>query len=87
MNKMSEQISEVDTVINHLSEIYEDTTVPRNVRLQIQNVVGTLKEDTELLIKVNKVLNGLDEIASDTNLQSYTRIQIWNVISVLEKLQ
>ena len=87
MNKMPEQISEVDAVINHLSEIHEDTTVPRNVRLQIQNAVGTLKEEAELLIKVNKVLNELDEIARDTNLQSYTRIQIWNVMSVLEKLQ
>ncbi len=86
MNKMAEQISEVQTVVNSLNEIQEDASVPRNVRTQVQDVIGTLKEDTELSIKVNKALNKLDEIASDVNLQAYTRTQIWNVMSVLEKL-
>ena len=86
MDKMVEQISEVDTVINSLNEIQSDSTVPRNVRTKIESIVNTLKEDTELPIKVNRALNGLDEIASDVNLRSYTRTQIWNVMSVLEKL-
>ena len=84
--KMAEQISELGTVINSLNEIQEDITVPRNVRTQIQNIINTLKEDTELSIKVNKALNELDEISGDVNLQAYTRTQIWNVMSVLEKL-
>ena len=84
--KMTEQISEVDNVINSLNEIQEDITVPRNVRTKIESVINALKEDTELSIKVNKALNGLDETANDVNLQSYTRTQIWNVMSLLEKL-
>ena len=86
MNKMAEQISDVQTVVNSLNEIQEDASVPRNVRTQVQEVIGTLKDDTEVSIKVNKALNKLDEIASDVNLQAYTRTQIWNVMSVLEKL-
>lgn len=86
MNKMAGQISEISIMINHLNEIREDLTVPRNVRTKIENIVNTLRDDAELCIKVNKVLNELDEIANDTNLQSYTRAQIWNVVSVLEKL-
>lgn len=86
MNKMAEQISEVDTAINSLNEIQADATVPRNVRTKMEFIINTLKEDTELSIKVNKALNELDEITSDVNLQSYTRTQIWNVMSVLEKL-
>lgn len=86
MNKMAEQIIEVQTAVNSLNEIQEDASVPRNVRMQVKNVIGTLKEDIELPIKINKALNKLDEIASDINLQAYTRTQIWNVVSVLEKL-
>ena len=84
---MPEQVSEVVMVINNLNEILEDSSVPRNVRLQIQNIVNTLKESNgEFPIKVNKALNNLDELAGDINLQSYTRTQIWNIMSVLEKL-
>ena len=86
MNNMAQQISELDTVVNSLSEVQEDATVPRNVRAQIQAILNTLKEDTELVIKANKALNELDEIANDVNLQSYTRTQIWNIMSMLEKL-
>lgn len=86
MNKMAEQISEMSTIINSLNEIQADATVPRNVRMKIELITATLKDDTELLIKINKALNKLDEIASDVNLQAYTRTQIWNLMSVLEKL-
>ncbi len=83
MSNMAEQLS-IEAVINSLSEIQEDATVPRNVRTQIQNIISILKADTELSIRVSKVLNKLDEIAGDVNLEAYTRTQIWNVISILE---
>ena len=86
MNKMAEQISEVDAAINRLNEIQEDATVPRNVRTKIESIISTLREATEISIKVNKALNELDEISSDVNLQSYTRTQMWDIMSVLEKL-
>ena len=86
MNKMAEQISEVDIVIKSLIEIQEDITVPRNVRSKIEYINNILKEDIGLLIKINKALNVLDELSSDVNLQAYTRTQIWNIMSVLEKL-
>ena len=86
MEKMSEQMSEVDIIISSLSEVQDDSTVPRNVRLQVQGIVVSLKDATEMSIKVNKALNKLDEISGDVNLQAYTRTQIWNIMSVLEKL-
>ena len=84
--KMAQQISEVDTAINSLNEIYADAIVPRNVRVKIDGIANTLKDGTELSINGNKALNQLDEIANDVNLQPYTRTQIWNVMSMLEKL-
>jgi len=86
MEKMTEQISEVDILVSKLNEVQEDITVPRNVRNQLQSIINTLKSDVEMPIKVSKALNGLDEIANDVNLQAYTRTQIWNMISMLEKL-
>ena len=83
---MTEEIGDVDIIIKSLNEIQEDATVPSNVRLKIEAIVDTLRNNTELSIKVNKGLNELDEIASDVNLQAYTRTQIWNVMSLLEKL-
>ena len=84
---MTQQIGNVDFVISNLSEIHDDSTVPRNVRSQVLGIINTLREDKELSMKVNKTLNDLDQIANDVNLQSYTRTQIWNVMSLLEKLQ
>ena len=70
-----------------LSELKDDSTVPKNVRLKIEKVMALLNDKTEIQIKVSKVLNELEEIADDVNLQSYTRTQVWNVISVLEKIK
>lgn len=86
MHKMVEQTSEMDAVVKGLSEMHEDATIPRNVRIKIETIINTLQENSEMSIKINKTLNELDEIANDVNLQSYTRTQIWNVMSLLEKL-
>ncbi len=87
MNKLKMDDKEIEDIIETLNEVQEDATVPKNVRIKIQEITGTLKEDTQLSIKINKALNELDEIASDVNLQPYTRTQIWNIVSVLEKIQ
>jgi len=68
-----------------LSELKDDATVPKNVRLKIENIIKVLNDEAEKDIKVSKALNVLEEIADDVNLQSYTRTQVWNAISELEK--
>ena len=83
---MTEQVSQIGSVIELLGEIQNDQSVPRNVRTKIDFIVQTLRQDSELSTKINKSLTHLDEISSDVNLQSYTRTQIWNVMSLLEKL-
>lgn len=77
----------VETIIETLQEIAEDTSVPRNVKLKLAEIITVLKnQKEELLIRKDKALSGLDEIAEDTNLQAYARTQIWNVVSALEML-
>ena len=73
-------------VITELKELMEDSSVPKNVKENIEKVIKILGEDSDLSIRVNKALNGLDEIADDINMQAYTRTQIWNIVSMLEKV-
>ena len=74
-------------IIESLTEMSEDSTVPRNVRSKITDAIQALNEDTDLSLKVDKALQHLDDISNDTNIQPYTRTQIWNVVSLLESAQ
>ncbi len=79
---MDERIA---NIIEALSELLGDNTVPRNIKLRVETVISTLKdENQEESIKINKVLSDLDEISDDSNIQAFTRTQIWNIASMLE---
>ena len=78
---------EIEGIEEALAELKDDTTVPKNVRLKIEKIMGLLNGETETQIKVSKALNELEEIVDDVNLKSYTRTQVWNVISALEKIK
>ena len=81
------QQTAIESIGPVLSELKEEATVPKNVKLRIEKVVGILNENSEITIKVSKALNELEEIADDVNLGSYARTQVWNVISILEKIK
>ncbi len=80
---MSDQ---VEDIIDVLTELLEDNTVPKNVKIKIESIINSLKQDSELSLKVNQALSILDEISDDNNIQPYTRTQIWNIASMLESL-
>jgi len=77
---------DIKNVIDLLSELSEDTSIPKNVREKTDKIRIFLKEDVDVSIKVNKALNDLDEIGNDNNIEPYTRTQIWNIVSLLEKI-
>ena len=77
---------QIGEIMGGLEELQKDATVPKNVKIKIQNTMDILNGKTDLSIRINKALNELDEIADDTNIQSYTRTQIWNIVSLLEKI-
>ena len=74
---------EIKGVIGVLTELGEDSSIPKNVQEKLGEIINVLKEKIELKIRVNKALHELDEIADDPNLQQYTRTQIWNIVSIL----
>jgi uncharacterized protein (UPF0147 family) len=77
---------QVEEVIEFLSNLQEDSGVPKNVKSKVQEIINSLQDRKDMSIKINKALTELEEIADDANMQSYTRTQIWSVISLLEKL-
>jgi uncharacterized protein (UPF0147 family) len=81
------QQTAIESIEPVLNELKEDATVPKNVKLKIEKVIGILRKNSETTIKVSKALNELEEVADDVNLESYTRAQVWNVISALEKIK
>ena len=78
----------VKDIIASISELRDDTTVPKNVKEKVQAVIQTLNDESEdLSMRIDKVLQVLDDVAEDSNLQSYTRTQVWNIVSMLEKVK
>jgi len=77
---------QISSIMEAVSELLSDSTVPRNVKVKLENIIKALKEEGDISLKINRVLNDLDEITSDVNLQPYTRTQLWNIVSMLEKV-
>ena len=82
---MTEQ--ENGNVVAVLSELKDDTAVPKNVKLKIDSILNILNEKTEKNIRISKILSKLEEIADDINLQPYARTKIWDAISSLAKTE
>jgi len=71
-------------VIAALRELETDSSVPKNVKAKIKNIVQNLQQKEESSIKISRALNELEEITEDTNMQAYTRTQIFGIVSSLE---
>lgn len=67
-----------------LSQIEQDYTVPKNIRLRIKTTISVLSDEKDMAIKIDKSLQELDDVSDDPNVPSYTRTLIWNVVSLLE---
>ena len=75
---------QMSSIKSSFTTILEDGTIPKNMKLKIDNVLGILNSESEITLKINKVLNELEEISNDTNISPHLRTQMWNLISSLE---
>jgi uncharacterized protein (UPF0147 family) len=75
-------------VMETLTQLAEDSTLPRNIRRGAQ---GARDELTKVHIpedvRVASAVGLLDDLANDSNLPVHGRTVIWSVISQLESLQ
>lgn len=78
------QETDLQGVIDGLTSIEQDNSVPRNIRAKIRNAINILSESKDISLKIDKSLDELGEVADDPTVPSYTRMQIWSVVSMLE---
>jgi uncharacterized protein len=79
-------MEDVKQVLELLTMIETDSSVPRNVRDKIAKTICCLKEGCDCSIDVNidKAIQNLDELSTDPNIPTFTRTQIWSAMSALE---
>lgn len=82
-------MKELKPVVELLTEIIEDRTVPRNIRTAAEDAKKDLTERTNNSwdIRLSSAISTLDEIINDPNMPMYTRTQIWNIVSKLESIK
>ena len=77
----------MESLIEELSAILEDDSMPKNVRMKIETAIGALQDSSmEESIRANKAIQELDDVSDDPNMPSYIRSQLWVIISQLETL-
>jgi uncharacterized protein len=78
-------LMEMDAIKGMLEELAQDNTVPKNIRLAVENArKGLDNENQDIAVRINHAISTLDEVSNDPNIPVYSRTQIWNVVSMLE---
>jgi hypothetical protein len=74
-------------ILESLSQLAEDLSVPRNVRRGAQSAIDELaKPRVALDVRIASAVYVLDDLANDPNLPTHGRTAIWSIISSLESL-
>ena len=75
-------------VMEMLTQLAEDPTLPKNVRRGAQGAWEELARETVAVdLRVASAVGILDDLANAVNLPVHGRTSIWSVISRLESLQ
>lgn len=80
MEKMKE-------MLGLITEVIEDSSVPKNIRKALTDARERLLSDDELTVKVSAAVYLLESVSEDVNMPSHTRMQIWSIMSGLESLK
>ncbi|MFH1442785.1 MAG: UPF0147 family protein [Candidatus Micrarchaeota archaeon] len=79
--------AEVEKISGMLDLLITDTSIPRNVRTNLQSAQTKLKENKDADLAIGSVIYTLDEVSSDINLPMHARTMIWNLMSELESMK
>jgi len=75
-------------LINVLSQIEKDNTIPKSVRNKVKIVCNALGDNCQSVeVRIDKSLQELDDVGNDPNVPIYAKTQVWNVVSQLESIQ
>ena len=71
----------VERIISFLDSLLQDTSIPRNVRANIDLAKERLQNEEDLATSVSGAIYALDEVSNDINLPTHGRTTIWNLLS------
>jgi hypothetical protein len=81
-----EKNKKLTEITEELETIQDDTSIPRNIRVNIAQVKERLlKEDTDFDIKIATALCDLGDLSNDPNIPIHGRTLLWSIMSELEK--
>ena len=79
---------ELVRVVEALTQLADDTSVPRNVRRGAQAAKEELgKPGIAMDVRLASAVYVLDDLANDPNLPTHGRTAIWSIMSSLESLK
>ena len=81
------QKEELEKIISLLDVLAQDTSIPRNVRMRLQEAEEKLKTENDTDVSISSAIYALDEVSGDINLPMHARTMIWNLMSELESLK
>ncbi|NYT05141.1 MAG: UPF0147 family protein [Methanomicrobiales archaeon] len=75
----------INTCIQMLQQIMEDSTIPRNIRRAADETRAILM-DTSMNtgLRAATAISKIDEISNDPNMPVHARTRIWELVSQLE---
>lgn len=81
------ETEEFGKIVSMLDVMANDTSIPRNVRLQLQEAQKKLKTSEDRDVALSSAIYILDDVSNDINLPMHARTLVWNLMSELEMLK
>ncbi|MCR4369150.1 MAG: UPF0147 family protein [archaeon] len=80
---------QVDFVAELMDSIMDDSSVPRNIRKNIEQAREKISRSSEeqLSINLTNAIYLMEDVSNDINMPSHTRTEIWTIISELEAIR
>jgi len=82
-----ESMQRIDKATMILSQIGEDSTVPRNIRRAANEAIELLHGELgSAAVRASNAISRLGDATLDPNCPSHARTGIWNAVSILETI-
>ncbi len=82
---MSNPEDTINTCIEMLHQLMEDSTIPRNIRRVADETRTVLMDQSKTLgLRAATAISMIDEISNDPNMPVHARTRIWELVSQLE---
>ena len=79
---------EIESLVQMLDMLSEDTSIPKNVRASIaKSKMRLMESDKSANEALTTSIHALEEIVNDINIPMHARTTIWNLLSELEVLK